>query len=575
MLHEPSLIVIMQHSRIAAAIRKALAMPQKTIPVEVLIEVKRRLATFPPRSHERRLVIAETARLFGVSEQTLYRALAQRSSPKALRRADRGIPRVLAQDQMERYCELIAALKVRTSNKKGRHLSTAESIRLIETFGIETPDGLVQAPAGTLSKTTVNRYLRQWGYDRATLSRQPAAVHFQAEHSNDCWQFDLSPSDLKHIKKPSWVREDRKPPTLMLFSVVDDRSGVAYQEYRCVYGEEVEAALRFLFNAMRPKEDEAFPVQGIPLMIYMDNGPLARSQVFLQVMRYLGIEVITHMPAGSDGRRVTARAKGKVERPFRTVKEMHETLYHFHEPQDEAEANAWLLNYLIRYNAGEHRYEPHSRLEDWLQNIPPGGIRALCTWERFCTFAREPERRKVGSDARVSVGGTHYQVDPDLAGEEVILWWGLFDQELYVEHGEKRFGPYAPAGGPIPLHHYRAFKKTRTQARADRIEALADRIGLPRAALENRPALAAFRPLEPIPVKAFVDPDPFQELTFPNAIAAKLAISKFLGLPLAKLPPEQLERIHAIVAETLNQQEVMARVRAALNPQQEESHRVE
>jgi len=27
-------------------------------------------------------------------------------------------------------------------------------------------------------------------------------------------------------------------------------------------------------------------------------------------------------------------------RPFRTVKEMHETLYHFHEPKDEEEANA-------------------------------------------------------------------------------------------------------------------------------------------------------------------------------------------------------------------------------------------
>jgi hypothetical protein len=36
----------------------------------------------------------------------------------------------------------------------------------------------------------------------------------------------------------------------MLFSVVDDRSGLAYQEYRCVYGEDVEAGLRFLFNAM-------------------------------------------------------------------------------------------------------------------------------------------------------------------------------------------------------------------------------------------------------------------------------------------------------------------------------------
>ena len=213
---------------------------------------------------------------------------------------------------MERYCELIAAIKVRTSNKKGRHLSTAESIRLLETFGIETPDGLVRVPAGTLHKTTVNRYLRQWGYDRMTLSRQPAAVRFQAEQSNDCWQFDLSPSDLKHIKRPPWVRHDQKPPTLMLFSVVDDRSGVAYQEYRCVYGEDVESALRFLFNAMRPKDDKSFPLQGIPLMIYMDNGPVARSHVFLQVMRYLGVEVRTHLPAGSDGRRVTALDKAYV-----------------------------------------------------------------------------------------------------------------------------------------------------------------------------------------------------------------------------------------------------------------------
>ena len=48
----------------------------------------------------------------------------------------------------------------------------------------------------------------------------------------------------------------------MLFSVVDDRSGVSYMEYRCVYGEDAESALRFLFNAMAPKADPAFPFQG-------------------------------------------------------------------------------------------------------------------------------------------------------------------------------------------------------------------------------------------------------------------------------------------------------------------------
>jgi hypothetical protein len=130
---------------------------------------------------------------------------------------------------------------------------------LLEDFGLETPDGFVQAPKGRLTRTTVNRYLQQWGFDRGSLLQQPAAVRFQAEHSNDCWQFDLSPSDLKEVKEPSWVRPGAGAPTLMLFTVVDDRSGVAYQEYHCVYSEDVEAALRFLFNAMAPKPLDSFP----------------------------------------------------------------------------------------------------------------------------------------------------------------------------------------------------------------------------------------------------------------------------------------------------------------------------
>jgi hypothetical protein len=131
-----------------------------------------------------------------------------------------------------------------------------------------------------------------------------------------------------------WLLPSKGAPTLMLFSVVNDRSGAAYQEYRCVYGEDVEAALRFLFNAMAPKQIDDFLFQGIPKMIYLDNGPVTRSHVFQQVMRYLGIDVRAHLPQTKDSRRVTARSKGKVERPFRTVKEMHETLYHFHEPKD-------------------------------------------------------------------------------------------------------------------------------------------------------------------------------------------------------------------------------------------------
>ncbi len=543
-------------------------MPRKALPGEALIDLRRRLSTLPLRSPSRKVIIQEIAALYGISKATLYRALSQHMRPKSLHRADSGQTRCLPTAEMERYCELIAAIKYRTTNRQGRCLSTGEAIRLLEQHGIKTPEGFVKVTPGALKVPTVNRYIKAWGYDRHVLAREPAAVRFEAEHSNDCWQFDLSPSDIKQINKPSWVREDDGHPQLMLFSVVDDRSGVAYMEYHCVYGEDVGAALRFLFSAMSAKALPGLGLHGIPKMIYADNGPIARSHIFQKVVGYLGTELRTHIPAGKDGSRITARSKGKVERPFRTVKEMYETLFHFHEPQTEEEANAGLQQYLLRYNDMDHRREPHSRMQDWQSNLPPSGVREMCSWERFCTFAREPERRTVGGDARVAIDGVGYEVDAELAGETVVLWWGLFDNELYVEYGEKRFGPYYPVGGPIPLHRYRKHRKTRHERRAERVEALAGKLELARSAVFGGPEITLLG-TEPVtldnkPVVPFADPDPFQELSYPNAVAAKRAIADYLGMPLAKLSADQIESIDTLLVKTMNKREIIAWARQHL-----------
>ncbi|ALX42686.1 IS481 family transposase [Burkholderia humptydooensis] len=369
------------------------------------MQLRQRLDRLPHKCPERAAQVGAVAELYGVSTTSVYRALHRFQQPHSAHRADYGKPRVLQQTELERYCELIAALKLRTTNKQGRHLSTKRAIELLEEYGVETVQGLVKAPQGVLRVPTINHYLSALRLDQPHLLRQPPAVRFQAEHGNDCWQFDMSPSDLKHIERPAWIDPTKGEPTLMLFGVVDDRSGVAYEEYRCVYGEDVESALRFLFNAMAPKSDPGFQFQGRPKMIYLDNGPVAKSRVFQNVMQALGVEWQTHIPAGKDSTRTRARSKGKVERPFRTIKEAHETLYHFHKPETEAQANEWLLRYLLRYNDQRHRSEKHSRLEDWLTYLPAEGGRDMCTWEQFCRFAREPERRKVGNSTIPSYAG--------------------------------------------------------------------------------------------------------------------------------------------------------------------------
>ncbi len=70
-------------------------MPRKAIPAEAILDLRRRLATLPSRSPERRRLIQESSSLYGVTESTLYRALreGERSEAVGLRLAARDAQR--------------------------------------------------------------------------------------------------------------------------------------------------------------------------------------------------------------------------------------------------------------------------------------------------------------------------------------------------------------------------------------------------------------------------------------------------------------------------------------------------
>src|SRR3546814_17828086 len=87
----------------------------------------------------------------------------------------------------------------------------------------------------------IDPWVRSPGLDYARVTRPHAAVRLQARRSNERWHFEMSPSDLKQVEAPLWIEQGRGKPTLMLFSAVDDCSGVVYQEYRSVYGEDAES----------------------------------------------------------------------------------------------------------------------------------------------------------------------------------------------------------------------------------------------------------------------------------------------------------------------------------------------
>ena len=162
--------------------------------------------------------------------------------------------------------------------------------------------------------------------------------------------------------------------------------------------------------------------------------------------------------------------------------------------------------------------------------------------------------------------------NPTWPGEFVVLLWGLFDDEMYVEFDGEKFGPYYPVSGPIPLHRYRAFKRGKVGERADRIRALADQLGLPISALSGDdvrllpPAVAVDMPKQPFETQIL-------EYQFPNTIAAKLAIADDLAKPLAKLSASDRAFIDQILAETLTRSVVLSRVRSYFrDPKRGEEH---
>ena len=75
------------------------------LPSEAVVDLRRRLNTLPPRSTERRKVIQDPARLYGLSESSLYRALNEIARPKSVRRADHGLPRVLPKATLGRFAK--------------------------------------------------------------------------------------------------------------------------------------------------------------------------------------------------------------------------------------------------------------------------------------------------------------------------------------------------------------------------------------------------------------------------------------------------------------------------------------
>ena len=118
------------------------------IPLEILYRLDEKITNLPHNGKLRRELVNEVALRYQLSETTVYRQLKKLMlHPKArLTRKDRGCSRIIKDDELHYYCQLIAAMKIRSMNGNKHVISTQRCIQFIENDGVLIKNRIIKAP---------------------------------------------------------------------------------------------------------------------------------------------------------------------------------------------------------------------------------------------------------------------------------------------------------------------------------------------------------------------------------------------------------------------------------------------
>ncbi len=242
-----------------------------------------------------------------------------------------------------------------------------------------------------LSAASLYRLFQRHGLERPRAV-PPDRRRFEAELSNDLWQ-----SDSLHGPK---VLEDGRLRQSFLFAIIDDHSRL------------VVFARAYLSERLESFQDcliEALARRGLSRKLYVDNGASFRNHTLRYACGRLGIALLHATP-------YTPQGKGKIERPFKTMRMQLFPLL----PQtlSLAELNERLLKWIEEdYHQRVHSSTDQKPLERYLKHVSllrkaPQNLRE---------YFRFPLKRKVDKDRTVSLQGRLYEAPTGLIGNTVTL----------------------------------------------------------------------------------------------------------------------------------------------------------
>jgi len=491
-------------------------------------------------------VMERYAGLVGLSPRSLARQLAAfrgaRPDERRQRRRDAG-----TSDVPDSVVLTIWALKekIRRRNAERRTISTERAIEVAK------QEGLIPE---VLPASSVNRRARQLG-----LADHEAVHRFEAERGNQVHQFDCSGSNVFAVAGPGRVvvrdprkriiyknRPDAERVRVWVAGIKDDHSRVRFAKYFIAPGEAVVATLPVLIEAWTNPHGRDFLLRGLPDILYMDKGPLAKSAMAQAFFTRLNVDPQTHA-AGN------AKATGKQEREWRTWASDFESPFLLHIGQELHldDLNDRFMAWLKRRNEDRHpRERSQSCIGMWQRSILGQTLRELP--EDATRFTFTSTDRQVGSDRSLRLDGEVYMLPAELAGRKVAVWR---DIQGNVRVEDPRSGKvYEPIEDePLAFGEFKAFRRTDMQKALD--EAVEQVTAAMPAPLAAAPTDNVVR-LQPkaAPVEATL---PFGGPRYHGSEEEALAhVAEAIGRPVASLPAPVREAINQYLAGNPSRQDV-------------------
>lgn len=357
------------------------------------------------------------SRKYHVSKQTINRWANQGGLRWRKERVDKGIGTLCREDALR----VGALMQVTRRLTNYITLPACDAVEILQDSAMLTKD---------VSTSTCLRALREHKVSARDITRPTPHVTMRYKHPNHVWEFDvtnclqyflddkkgLGERDVegtlyrnKLVKTAKTIKKE-----LLRYVVVDMCSGAFYMQYFYASGEKAVDGIEFLYNAMRPKNNEQYRLHGVPQILYVDRGSIAHAHSFKGLMTSLGVQLIAHLPGNP-------RAKGGVEGMMKHLMRFEARLGG-QRPASLDELNAWAMDWAVMFNALKLFRGTATRSALW-NMIRTEQLRLCPDWEVLSECLRSPaESRRVNGNLIINYRGEEYRLpDSNIAGQKVIV----------------------------------------------------------------------------------------------------------------------------------------------------------